>query len=591
MADINKYTAKEALNKVIYNNASINTYALSEGLNTVLDDANDRLNIRLEGGTVDGDLTITGGLTVEGATTVIESTTLSIDDKNIDLASTDTPSDATADGGGITLKGTSDKTILWDNTNDNWTFNQAVNIATGLDYKINNTSVLNATTLGSGVTASSLTSVGTLTGLSVASSNQVPLNSYSSGSNSYLVTQVQESQNNVAGIAFSVGNTAISSTASANSHALIQGIVTTNSDSALTGELAFWTNGGDSNAEAMRIDSSGNVGIGCDPTTKFEVDTGAGSGNNVMIGQSSATNYNCISLNGSVTNTASQGLLGGADGGDLYIDTAGTTPSIYFRIGGATHMAIKNGGNVYLGNASSNANMAGGITIGQSGGNNEIISLKSNLTAHGMTSVSETNTYGFLNILNTDDGGLQMVGMADTGTIGLYLQSSSPTDDTTRTTSSLGKIRLQARKNASTSWGACGTDCNLVSIQNSGTTRFLFDAEGSGHADVEWTTFSDSRLKLNQEQIPYGLNEINQLQPKIYDRHSGDVQNGEVTLEETSRRQIGFIAQEVKEIIPELVKDVDESHSFYSMDDGKIVAVLVKAVQELSAKVTALENA
>ena len=165
MADINKYTAKEALNKVIYNNASINTYALSEGLNTVLDDANDRLNIRLEGGTVDGNLIITGGLTVEGATTVIESTTLSIDDKNIDLASTDTPSDATADGGGITLKGTSDKTILWDNTNDNWTFNQAVNIATGLDYKINNVSVLNATTLGSGVTASSLTSVGTLTAL------------------------------------------------------------------------------------------------------------------------------------------------------------------------------------------------------------------------------------------------------------------------------------------------------------------------------------------------------------------------------------------------------------------------------------------
>ncbi len=162
MADINKYTAKEALNKVIYNNASINTYALSEGLNTVLDDANDRLNIRLEGGTVDGNLIITGGLTVEGATTVIESTTLSIDDKNIDLASTDTPSDATADGGGITLKGTSDKTILWDNTNDNWTFNQAVNIATGLDYKINNVSVLNATTLGSGVTASSLTSVGIL---------------------------------------------------------------------------------------------------------------------------------------------------------------------------------------------------------------------------------------------------------------------------------------------------------------------------------------------------------------------------------------------------------------------------------------------
>lgn len=47
-------------------------------------------------------------------------------------------SDFTADGGGITLKGTTDKTILWDNANDNWTLNQNVNIPTGFQYKINN---------------------------------------------------------------------------------------------------------------------------------------------------------------------------------------------------------------------------------------------------------------------------------------------------------------------------------------------------------------------------------------------------------------------------------------------------------------------
>jgi len=52
------------------------------------------------------------------------------------------------------------------------------------------------------------------------------------------------------------------------------------------------------------------------------------------------------------------------------------------------------------------------------------------------------------------------------------------------------------------------------------------------------------------------------------------------------------VAQEVKAIIPELVKDVDdESKSFYGLNDGKLMAVLVKAVQELSAKVEALENA
>ena len=54
---------------------------------------------------------------------------------------------------------------------------------------------------------------------------------------------------------------------------------------------------------------------------------------------------------------------------------------------------------------------------------------------------------------------------------------------------------------------------------------------------------------------------------------------------------IGFMAQDVKALIPEMVKDINEAESFYGMDDGKLTAVLVKAIQELSAKVTALENA
>jgi hypothetical protein len=53
--------------------------------------------------------------------------------------------DVTADGGGITLKGATDKTILWDNANDNWTLNQNVNIPSGTVYKINNSTVLSST--------------------------------------------------------------------------------------------------------------------------------------------------------------------------------------------------------------------------------------------------------------------------------------------------------------------------------------------------------------------------------------------------------------------------------------------------------------
>jgi hypothetical protein len=95
--------------------------------------------------TVNKNLTVTGDLTVNGTTTYLNSTTLQVDDINIELGTVGTPTDTTADGGGITLKGTTDKTIIWDNANDNWTFNQAVNISSGLTYKINNSAVLSAT--------------------------------------------------------------------------------------------------------------------------------------------------------------------------------------------------------------------------------------------------------------------------------------------------------------------------------------------------------------------------------------------------------------------------------------------------------------
>lgn len=113
--------------------------------------------------TVGGSLTVTGNLTVNGTTTAINSTTVNVDDINIVLGDTASPSDATADGGGITLKGTTDKTFNWVDATDAWTSSEHLNLLTGKAFHINGTSVLSGNTLGSGVTASSLTSVGTLT--------------------------------------------------------------------------------------------------------------------------------------------------------------------------------------------------------------------------------------------------------------------------------------------------------------------------------------------------------------------------------------------------------------------------------------------
>jgi hypothetical protein len=108
------------------------------------------------------EVVISGNLTVSGTTTTINSTTLTVDDKNIELGSVGTPTDTTANGGGITLKGATDKTLNWVSSTSAWTSSEDFNLLTGKVYEINGTSVLSATTLGSGVTGSSLTSVGTI---------------------------------------------------------------------------------------------------------------------------------------------------------------------------------------------------------------------------------------------------------------------------------------------------------------------------------------------------------------------------------------------------------------------------------------------
>ena len=98
-----------------------------------------------------GAVTIAGDLTVNGTTTNINTTNLVVEDKNIVLGDVTSPTDVTADGGGLTLKGTTDKTLNWVDATDAWTSSEHVNIASGKEYRIAGTKVLDATSLGSAV--------------------------------------------------------------------------------------------------------------------------------------------------------------------------------------------------------------------------------------------------------------------------------------------------------------------------------------------------------------------------------------------------------------------------------------------------------
>ena len=100
-------------------------------------------------GTVNAaDITLSGNLTVNGTTTNLNSTNLLIEDKNIVLGDTGTPTDTTADGGGITLKGATDKTFNWVDATDSWTSSEHINLASGKDLKVNGTAVISSTAGG-----------------------------------------------------------------------------------------------------------------------------------------------------------------------------------------------------------------------------------------------------------------------------------------------------------------------------------------------------------------------------------------------------------------------------------------------------------
>ena len=90
-------------------------------------------------------LVLSGDLTVNGTTTTINSTEITIDDKNLVLGAVTSPTDAGADGGGLTLKGATDKTFNWVDATDSWTSSEHLDLASGKVLKINGTEVLSAT--------------------------------------------------------------------------------------------------------------------------------------------------------------------------------------------------------------------------------------------------------------------------------------------------------------------------------------------------------------------------------------------------------------------------------------------------------------
>ena len=127
------------------NSAAAIAQSKISGLTTALADKAPLASPALTGTATAVNLTISGDLTVNGTTTNLNSTNLVIEDKNIVLADVATPTNTTADGAGITVNGTTNKTFNWVNATSAWTSSEHIDLASGKSYYANGTLLKDAT--------------------------------------------------------------------------------------------------------------------------------------------------------------------------------------------------------------------------------------------------------------------------------------------------------------------------------------------------------------------------------------------------------------------------------------------------------------
>tara|TARA_R100001530_G_scaffold30863_2_gene24323 strand:+ start:1188 stop:2498 length:1311 start_codon:yes stop_codon:yes gene_type:complete len=138
-------------------------------------------------------------------------------------------------------------------------------------------------------------------------------------------------------------------------------------------------------------------------------------------------------------------------------------------------------------------------------------------------------------------------------------------------------------------------DDEFFECKDDDTVHFVIYGDGDWSTKDGSEVASDRRIKKNITDATSKLDDINKIQVRNFNFCNND--GSDLANTTLGKKRIGFIAQELEEIFPSVVhekphlwagKDYDD---FKRVSSGALVPMLVKAIQELSAKVTALENA
>ena len=233
--------------------------------------------------------------------------------------------------------------------------------------------------------------------------------------------------------------------------------------------------------------------------------------------------------------------------------------------------------NVGIGTSSptSNANYRYLTIMGSSTSNGGVVDLRTSDSSVNMQVYIDSTTGGNINVTTAHP-----------------LVFSTSGGERMRITSG-GNVLINTTTDSASSWklqvnsliATLGTDAALVYQNRSDSTKFTFYATGGysyffnggnvsqiNMANGAYTALSDINKKKDFEDSTIGLNAILGLKPKLFRMKT---ESNEV------EKSLGFIAQEVKEFIPQAYV---EANDFIGLQDRPIIAALVKAIQELKAE-------
>ena len=346
---------------------------------------------------------------------------------------------------------------------------------------------------------------------------------------------------------------------------------TTAGSNACDGELIFATASSNTNTERMRINSSGNVGINEDaPITKLDLrldsgsddltadyamyinnQTGAVSGRHATIGFGTYNNGGLTNVFGAVA----EGV--GAQSGFAFLTHNGGALTEKVR--------IKNDGSVGIGTTSPSEKLEvydGDILVSsgrgvRANGGNEMIRFDS---SDGV----KINSGGSQRYLLTTEGEFLHT-TARGGLIGSFRNDHS---------SIPYGIKIDF-DNATPN----NTNQYFITCQDSTNDKFVVHSNGDVDSRTNsYSGISDERLKENIVDATSKLKDLNKVRIVNYN-FKDDADN----------KHLGVIAQELQKIFPKMINEVGEEKTL-SVKYSIFVPMLIKAVQELSAKVEELEK-